>query len=101
MRYELGFYIPEDGILHIHCRENLKYSNRLQFREMPVVQKSLRLHFDSEGFLKYTQAQSLCSLAFRQWDTAYPVIQCGLILMFLHYYRQGDNLERQVRMIRH
>jgi hypothetical protein len=24
VRYELGFYIPEDGILHSHCRENLK-----------------------------------------------------------------------------
>jgi hypothetical protein len=24
VKYELGFYIPEDGILHIHCRENLK-----------------------------------------------------------------------------
>jgi hypothetical protein len=24
VRYELGFYIPEDGILHIHRRENLK-----------------------------------------------------------------------------
>jgi hypothetical protein len=23
-RYELGFYIPEDGILHYHPRENLK-----------------------------------------------------------------------------
>jgi hypothetical protein len=22
--YELGFYIPEDGFLHSHCRENLK-----------------------------------------------------------------------------
>jgi hypothetical protein len=22
--YELGFYIPEDGILHSHRRENLK-----------------------------------------------------------------------------
>jgi hypothetical protein len=21
---ELGFYIPEDGVLHNHCRENLK-----------------------------------------------------------------------------
>jgi hypothetical protein len=25
VRYELGFYIPEDAILHSHCRENLKY----------------------------------------------------------------------------
>jgi hypothetical protein len=23
-RYELGFYIPEDGILHSHRRENLR-----------------------------------------------------------------------------
>jgi hypothetical protein len=22
--YELDFYIPEDNILHSHCRENLK-----------------------------------------------------------------------------
>jgi hypothetical protein len=24
VKYELGFYIPEDGILHNHRRENLK-----------------------------------------------------------------------------
>jgi hypothetical protein len=24
VKYELGFYMPEDGILHGHCRENLK-----------------------------------------------------------------------------
>jgi hypothetical protein len=24
VRYELGFYVPEDDILHSHCRENLK-----------------------------------------------------------------------------
>jgi hypothetical protein len=24
VKYELGFYIPEDGILHIHRHENLK-----------------------------------------------------------------------------
>jgi hypothetical protein len=24
VRYELGFYIPEDGILHSHRREELK-----------------------------------------------------------------------------
>jgi hypothetical protein len=24
VRYELGFYIPEDDILHSHCREHLK-----------------------------------------------------------------------------
>jgi hypothetical protein len=29
MRYELGFYIPEDGILHSHRRENLKSYNAI------------------------------------------------------------------------
>jgi hypothetical protein len=24
VKYELGLYIPEDDILHSHCRENLK-----------------------------------------------------------------------------
>jgi hypothetical protein len=24
MRYKLDFYIPEDDILHSHCRENVK-----------------------------------------------------------------------------
>jgi hypothetical protein len=24
VRYKLGFYIPEDDILHSHCREYLK-----------------------------------------------------------------------------
>jgi hypothetical protein len=27
MKYELGVYIPEDDILHYHCRENLKSYN--------------------------------------------------------------------------
>jgi hypothetical protein len=25
LRYELGFYNPEDDILHSHCRENIKF----------------------------------------------------------------------------
>jgi hypothetical protein len=24
VKYELGFYIPEDAMLHSHCRENLR-----------------------------------------------------------------------------
>jgi hypothetical protein len=28
VKYELGFYIPEDDILHSHRRENLKSYNR-------------------------------------------------------------------------
>jgi hypothetical protein len=25
VRYEMGFYIPGDGVLHIYCLENLKF----------------------------------------------------------------------------
>jgi hypothetical protein len=33
MRYELGFHIPEDDILHSHIRENLKsYKIKLVFQ---------------------------------------------------------------------
>jgi hypothetical protein len=31
MRYELGFYIPEDDILHSRRRENLKSYNLQEF----------------------------------------------------------------------
>jgi hypothetical protein len=30
VKYEQGFYIPKDGILHSHCRENLKSYSTLQ-----------------------------------------------------------------------
>jgi hypothetical protein len=45
VRYELGVYIPEDAILHSHCRENLKsYTcfvlNRSNFREKCLFQHS-------------------------------------------------------------
>jgi hypothetical protein len=36
VRYELGFYIPEDYILHSHCRENLRsYLYRVALRYTP------------------------------------------------------------------
>jgi hypothetical protein len=35
VKYELGLYIPEDGILHSHSRENLKSYTVLM---MSVVQ---------------------------------------------------------------
>jgi hypothetical protein len=36
VKYELGFYIPEDDILHSHRRENLKsYILRQMFTKVP------------------------------------------------------------------
>jgi hypothetical protein len=38
LRYELGFHIPEDDILHSHCRENLKsYKGTLLFALLLVA----------------------------------------------------------------
>jgi hypothetical protein len=33
VKYELGFYIPEDDILHSHCSENLK--SYIDFSNLP------------------------------------------------------------------
>jgi hypothetical protein len=33
----MGSYIPEDGIVHSHCRENLKsYTDTHSFHSLPV-----------------------------------------------------------------
>jgi hypothetical protein len=42
VRYEVGFYIPEDGILRSHRRENLKSYTVLKFA-MVTLQKRLLL----------------------------------------------------------
>jgi hypothetical protein len=40
--YELGFYIPEDGIFHNHCSENLKsYMRASNFRN--IMLSSVRI----------------------------------------------------------
>jgi hypothetical protein len=56
MRYELGFYIPEDGILHSHRRENLKCYIRSIARKVMLlsrvwVQVQVRL-FPIVSFIK-------------------------------------------------
>jgi hypothetical protein len=43
VKYELGFYISEDNILHSHCRENFKsYQLSLGFR--PPQELNHRFH---------------------------------------------------------
>jgi hypothetical protein len=37
VRYELGFYIPEDDILHTQRRENLKSYNSVIHSETPLA----------------------------------------------------------------
>jgi hypothetical protein len=61
VRYELGFYIPEDGIVHSHRRENLKSYNsfRLTYTwRVPVLEDKLKrlsreAEMERENFLRY------------------------------------------------
>jgi hypothetical protein len=45
VRYKLGFYIPEDGILHSHRRENL--NPYVVFRLSAKLLPNLALNFSS------------------------------------------------------
>jgi hypothetical protein len=56
VRYELGFYIAEDGILHSHRRENLKSYNSdgLHFTETAHA----RLHFTETAHARDAKPQA-------------------------------------------
>jgi hypothetical protein len=57
VKYELGFYIPEDGILHSHCHENLKSYiaftgwTLLRTRNVSPVKYELGLYIPEDDFL--------------------------------------------------
>jgi hypothetical protein len=47
VRFEVGFYIPEDDILHSHCRENLKaYKKRIEVA--PIEQAHVKRDDEAE-----------------------------------------------------
>jgi hypothetical protein len=48
VRYEPGFYIPEDGILQSHCRENLKPYIDISVCS-PSRGRAFRSHFAESG----------------------------------------------------
>jgi hypothetical protein len=49
VKYELGFYIPEDDILHSHCRENLKsYTTILLFNRVQNLSRQSEGDFGNE-----------------------------------------------------
>jgi hypothetical protein len=53
VKYELGFYIPEDDILHSHCRENLK---AYMFH---MYQSSVTAPFQARKWHYFEQTKSL------------------------------------------
>jgi hypothetical protein len=67
VKYELGFYIPEDDILHSHRRENLKsYSVKTTFVRTGVSERRMvsfiRLKRISELELTLVVASNLSTL---------------------------------------
>jgi hypothetical protein len=58
VRYERGFYITEKGILHTHCRENLKSFIAstgwalLRRREVSSVMYGLGFYIPEDGILR-------------------------------------------------
>jgi hypothetical protein len=55
VKYGLGFYIPEDDILHSHCRENLRsYSISMKLSVTSELQRMfLSLFFwEKEGYFE-------------------------------------------------
>jgi hypothetical protein len=65
VKYELGFYIPEDGILHSHCRENLKSYIALtgwalqRRRNVSPVKYELGFHIPEDGILHSHRRENL------------------------------------------
>jgi hypothetical protein len=63
MKYEKGFYIPEDTILHNHRRENLK-----SYIDSEVFSLTLRLRFTPQGsswYLFLLEAESWSKWRYR------------------------------------
>jgi hypothetical protein len=74
VRYELGFYIPEDGILHSHCRENLKSYIALSGcalywrRNVSPVRYELGFYIPEDGILRSHRRENLKSyIALTGW----------------------------------
>jgi hypothetical protein len=74
VKYELGYYIPEDDILHSHCRENLKSyialtSWTLQWRrDVSPVKYELGYYIPEDDILHSHRSENLKSyIALTGW----------------------------------
>jgi hypothetical protein len=58
VRYELGFYTPEDGILHSHCRDKLECLNRLSGGGYTVLGQDQRTFTGANFVLLFTTVKN-------------------------------------------
>jgi hypothetical protein len=74
VKYELGFYIPKDGILHSHCRVYLKSYIALtgwtlqRRRNVSPVKYALGFYIPEDGIL---YGLPLSSREDREWPTLF------------------------------
>jgi hypothetical protein len=67
VKYEMGFSIPEDGILHSHCSENLKSYIALtgwilqRRRDMSPVKYEMGFYIPEDGILHSHCSENLKS----------------------------------------
>jgi hypothetical protein len=68
VKYELGFYIPEDGTVHSHRRENLKSSilvtlmmEAVRSSETSVLTRATRRNMSEDGILHSHRRENLNS----------------------------------------
>jgi hypothetical protein len=70
VRYELDFYIPEDDILHSHCRENFKSYKALtgcalyRRRNVSPVKYELGFYIPEDDILHSHRCENLHSAKF-------------------------------------
>jgi hypothetical protein len=51
VRYELGFYIPKDGILHSHRRENIKFQIALAGRALQRRRNLSPVRYELDSYI--------------------------------------------------
>jgi hypothetical protein len=76
VRYELGFYIPEDGILHSDRREHLKSYTPLHCMKMPLV---CGARVQSTSRVTVASRRSVCPL--RNQGKAFPALTVCTVLL--------------------
>jgi hypothetical protein len=63
VKYELGFYIPEDDILHRHRRENLK-----SYRQNEVARERLLAKQSSFGYFLLDYERQITIWLYRRYQ---------------------------------
>jgi hypothetical protein len=87
VRYELGFYIPEDDILHSHRRENLKFYNNSPVRSGVTATPSCLINYALHYVCRNSHMSPFCPFHVRSSDL-FPsgLINVELRTLYIYIY---------------